>query len=965
MTITTKQEPDSPEAINHILHPLVLQWFRSTFPDYSLPQRYGVMEIQSRRNILLSAPTGATKTLTAFLAILNELVDSALKGILEDKIYAVYISPLKALNYDIAVNLERPLREICELAGKDLGIRIGVRTGDTSPRERQKMSKTPPHILVTTPESLAIALNVPSLDRHIRDVQWCIVDEIHALAENKRGVHLSLSLERLQRRSPGLTRIGLSATVAPLDEVARFLVGNRECTIIDIKFLKELDLQVISPVPDLIETTHGELQDATYKAINELVQAHTTTAIFTNTRAATERVVHQLKSRFPTEYYEMGENPPHTVSSLIGAHHGSLSKDHRFSIEEKLRNGELRCVVSSTSLELGIDIGHIDLVILLTSPKSTARLLQRVGRSGHQLHATTKGRLIVQDRDDLLECSIMLKEALDGHIDRLHIPTNAMDVLTQHLLGMALEDTWTDAAAFELVRQSYCFRDLSWDDFLAIIHYLSGEFIELEQRHIYAKIWHENGQFGKKGRMTRVIYLTNIGTIADQGGIAVKQGPYQIGTIDEAFLESLKPGDIFVLGGETYQFRHARGMVANVVAAHGRRPTVPAWYSEMLPLSYDVGVAITRFRNALASLLDDGKKKSEALAWIRSELYVDDRAALAIYNYCAAQRSYTQIPSATTMLIEHYTEEHKHYAFFLLALGKRTNEALARLIGFAAGRLGKANVEIAVTDHGFYLAANRELPIDRAIEMLKGQDTHRVLSQAMESSEMLKRRFRQCAMRALMILRQYKGRTKRVGVQQMSSSFLLRAVRQVDPDFIILREARREVMEDYMDIDHASVFLASSFSLKHYDVVIPSPFASGIYARNVTDVLTANDRQEFLRNLHRMVLAKIALEKGKKREDVIDLEMPQSVSYEQLWETHAKHRREEKRIEALSLKDDFVRCANAVRIPSDIVFDITQRIEHPSHPLSRRTQEWVDGLLAGTVPKIWNDRVVEFLRTLT
>ena len=328
--IRFKEKPDDAAKVEGLLHPVVKQWFFSRFPSFSLPQRFAVSEIHARNNILVSAPTGATKTLTAFLAVLNELVDTAEKGVLEDKVYCLYISPLKALNSDISVNLITPLKEMEQQAGKEFGIRVAVRTGDTTTAERAKMVKKAPHILITTPESLAILLCSPKFRELLRGVQWCIVDEVHALAENKRGVHLSVSLERLQHLAQHITRVGLSATVAPIEEIAKFLVGaERECQIVDVQFLKELDLQVLSPVDDLAEMTHAELHSKMYKMIHDLVQSHRTTLIFTNTRAATERVVHYLKDRFPKEYTEN-----------IGAHHSSLSMEHRFEIENGLRQGE-------------------------------------------------------------------------------------------------------------------------------------------------------------------------------------------------------------------------------------------------------------------------------------------------------------------------------------------------------------------------------------------------------------------------------------------------------------------------------------------------------------------------------------------------------------------------------------------------------------------------------------------------
>ena len=337
--ISEIKEPHQARKVEAILHPFVREWFFKKFKEFSLPQLYGVMEIHQGNNILVSAPTGATKTLTAFLSILNELVALDIESKLEDKIYAVYVSPLKALSRDIEVNLTTPLEEINKIAmkhGKELNIRIGLRTGDTSASERAKMMRNIPHILVTTPESLAIVLTAPKFREYLRNVKYCIIDEIHALAENKRGVHLSLTIERLRELTgKDFCRIGLSATISPLEEIAKYLVGSKEdCKIADVQFIKKMDLKVLSPVNDLINTSYEEQSRATYNLIDNLVQEHKTTLIFTNTRAATERVVHHLKEIFPKNY---GDN--------IGAHHGSLSKEKRLDLENRLREGKLKVVV--------------------------------------------------------------------------------------------------------------------------------------------------------------------------------------------------------------------------------------------------------------------------------------------------------------------------------------------------------------------------------------------------------------------------------------------------------------------------------------------------------------------------------------------------------------------------------------------------------------------------------------------
>ncbi len=890
--VNITEKPNTDKEIFNILHPVVRKWFKNKFSTFCIPQKYGVMPIHSRENILISAPTGSGKTLTAFLSILNELIDSSLKGILEDRIYAIYVSPLKALSNDVSINLMEPLAEIQELTGKELGIRVAVRTGDTPTSERAKMLKKPPHILITTPESLAILLSTIKFKELLRDVQWLIVDEIHALAENKRGVHFSLSMERLQLLSPAMARVGLSATVSPLEDIGMFLVGlqdsvERPCKIVDVQFLKNMDINVLSPVSDLIDSSHEVMYSSMYQLMDKLIQDHKTTLIFTNTRSATERVVHHLKDKFPKNYAEN-----------VGAHHGSLSKESRFNIEQRLRKGELKVVVSSTSLELGIDIGFIDLVILLGSPKSVARALQRIGRSGHQLHATTKGRFIVLDRDDLVECAVLLKSAIERKIDKIHIPGNALDVLAQHIYGIAISNKIHYEDLLKLVRQSYCYKDLERSDFHEVIEYLAGKYISLEDRHVYAKIWHdeETGMIGKRGKLARLIYMTNIGTIPDEAAVQVKVGNQLVGTVDEAFLERLRPGDIFVLGGQIYRFKFSRGMVAQVSASPDRPPTVPSWFSEQLPLSFDMALEIGKFRRLMNEKFCSNKKKDVIMKFINEYLYVDKNAAESIYNYFFEQFNYAKIPSNTLIIIEHYKAEKINYTIFHTIFGRRVNDCLSRAVAYAIARGQHRDVEIGVTDNGFYVASPKRVDVKKAFEMLKSESIEKVLNLAIDKSEVLKRRFRHCATRSLMILRRYKGKEKRVGRQQVSSMLLMSAVKRISADFPILKEARREVLEDLMDIDNTKKVLEGiekkMIKVEEIHTIIPSPFAFNLVVMGYTDIMKMDDKIEFLRRMHQAILAKVYLKKGKAIKK--DTEKEGDFDYYKAWEESRRKREEER-----------------------------------------------------------------------
>ena len=668
-------------------------------------------------------------------------------------------------------------------------------------------------------------------------------------------MRLSLSMERLQRLSGHMCRVGLSATVAPLEEIAKFLVGaERNCKIVDVQFLKNLDLKVLSPVKDLINCPHEAMHNSMYALIDDLIQQHKTTIVFTNTRAATERVVDHLKNKFPKKYI-----------GNIGAHHGSLSKELRFDIENRLRKGELKCVVTSTSLELGIDIGFIDLVICLGSPKSVARLLQRSGRAGHKLHETVKARIIVMDRDDLVECAVMLKSAVEKKIDKVHIPSNCLDVLAQQLFGMALEDTFEEKNAYKLITQSYCYKDLPRKDFNEILSYLAGEFVDLEERHVYAKIWRMDGSFGKRGKMSRIIYMTNIGTIPDESFVTVKVGNQMIGKIDEGFLEKLRPGDVFILGGDTYQFKFSRGMVAQVSASANRPPTVPSWVSEMLPLSFDLANEIGRFRRLMFEKFTSKKSKKEITAFINEFLYVDENASLAIHTYFREQYDYCKkIPNDKMILIEQYNDEREKKIIVHSLFGRRVNDCLSRAVAFAVSRTEHVDVEMGINDNGFYVSSSKNINVKSAIALIKSEKLELVMENAIEKSEVYKRRFRHCATRALMILRNYMGHKKRVGRQQVSSMILMSALKRIDLNFSIIREAKREVLQDLMDIGNTKKVLneieSGKIKIEEITTRIPSPFSFNLALQGNMDILKIEEKHEFLQRMHQLIMGKIGLE---------------------------------------------------------------------------------------------------------
>ncbi|CAB3288574.1 ATP-dependent helicase [Methanocaldococcus lauensis] len=830
----------SDEEIYKILEKPVKEWFRRKYKTFTPPQRYAIKEIHEGKNILICSPTGSGKTLSAFLAGINELIKLSMEKKLEDKIYILYVSPLRALNNDIERNLKEPLKEIYEVS-KELGIeldkiRVAVRTSDTTSSQKQRMLKKPPHILITTPESLAISLCSPKFSKLLEGIKYVIVDEIHALT-NKRGVHLSLSLERLNRIA-NFIRIGLSATIHPLTEVAKFLVGNgRDCYIVDVSYKKDMEIKVLSPVDDFIYTPSEEISKRLYNLLKKLIEEHKTVLIFTNTRSATERVAFHLK--------KMG-------IKNIETHHSSLSREHRLMVEEKLKKGELSCVISSTSLELGIDIGSIDLVILLGSPKSVSRALQRIGRSGHKLHEKSKGIIIPFDRDDLVENVVLAYDAKIGKIDKIHIPKNCLDVLAQHIVGMSLEKVWDVDEAYNLIKRAYPYKDLSKEDFLDVLRYLSGS---IEEKKVYAKIWLKDNKFGKRGKNVRAIYYMNVGTIPDETSISVYDGKRYVGEVEEEFAEKLMKGDIFVLGGKTYKYLGSRGNKILVKEVFNENPTIPAWFSEQLPLAYDLALDIEKFRKeVLHKEVEDIKNKYD----------IDEKTSKAVKNYIEEQNKYAIVPDDEKVLIENFDEEKRRYYIFHFVAGRRANEALARSFANYISKIKNCNVRISVNDYGFalILPKNRKITKSDIVELLN-IDIVKNVRESIERSDIIKRRFRHVASRGFMILRRYMNKKISVEKQQFNAEMLLKYCKEVNHP--LYRETIREILEDSLDIENALNYFEKIKKRKIYYLKLPtpSPFAFNLIVFASSDVIFMEDKRRMIMELHRKVLEFI---KGNKKE---------------------------------------------------------------------------------------------------
>ncbi len=624
-------------AVLSSFHPAVANWFSRTFDAPTAPQEQAWPAIQAQQHVLIAAPTGSGKTLAAFLAAIEQLVREGVEGGgLADETHIVYVSPLKALSNDIRRNLEAPLAgirtELQALGLPDVDIRTFVRTGDTPQSERTAMRKRPPHIVVTTPESLYILLGSESGRKMLSTTRTVIVDEIHAMVGTKRGLHLALSLERLEALAGRkLTRVGLSATQKPIEEVARFLVGARQtgadgkadCTIIDSGHIRDRELQIeIPPVP-LEAVMSGEVWTLVYDRLAELVAEHRTTLIFVNTRRHAERIARHLSERIGEE--------------LVTAHHGSMAKELRFDAESRLKNGQLKALVATASLELGIDIGDVDLVCQIGSPRSIAAFLQRVGRSGHSVGGTPKGRLFPLSRDDLVECAALLDSVRRGELDRLRIPEKPLDVLAQQIVAEVAAREWDEGKLFDLFRGAYPYRALERAEFDEVVRMLADGFTTRRGRH-GALIYHDAVNHELRGRRNaRLTAITSGGTIPDNADYQVILEPQAtfVGTVNEDFAVESLQGDIFQLGNVSYRILRVEQGRVRVEDAHGQPPTIPFWLGEAPGRSDELSNAVSRLRQEIedrlksASALTDATSNASATTAARTSTSASPPASVS------------------------------------------------------------------------------------------------------------------------------------------------------------------------------------------------------------------------------------------------------------------------------------------------------------------------------------------------
>jgi len=829
-----------------LFHPAVAAWFDQSFAAPTAAQAEAWPAIHAGHNVLIAAPTGSGKTLAAFLAAIDTLVRQGLDGNLRDETQIVYVSPLKALSNDIQRNLEAPLAGIrAALAAQglpDVDIRTWVRTGDTPPGERERMRRRPPHIVVTTPESLYILLGSESGRAMLATTRTVIVDEIHALAPNKRGSHLALSLERLAALCGNrLLRVGLSATQKPVEAVARFLVGagtsNEEspaCTIVDTGHRRARDLALEVPDSPLESVMSAEVWEQVYQRLAELIEAHRTTLIFVNTRRMAERVTRQLSDR-------LGEDQ-------VTAHHGSLAKEQRLDAEQRLKHGKLKALVATASLELGIDIGDVDLVCQLGSPRSIASFLQRVGRSGHAIDGMPKGRLFPLSRDELVECGALIDSVRRGELDRLSLFEQPLDVLAQQIVAEVAGREWNEDALYALVRRAWPYRTLAREDFTNVVSMLAEGFSTRRGRR--GALIHYDGvnHVLRSRRGARLTALTAGGTIPDNADYQVLLEPenHFIGTVNEDFAVESLAGDIFQLGNKSYRIMRVERGVVRVEDAHGMAPTIPFWLGEAPGRSDELSVSVSRLRTDIAALLRSDPSGESALRRLTDEIGIAEPAARQLVEYLhAAQAALTCLPTQDTIVFERFFDEVGGMQLVIHSpFGSRINRAWGLALRKRFCRKFNFELQAAATEDNIVLSLTtaHSFELDEASRYLHSATVRPLLIQALLDAPMFITRWRWVIGVALALPRFRGGRKVPPQLARMGAEDLIAAVfpdqiacaenlvgeREI-PDHPLVRQTIDDCLNEAMDIAGLERLLAGIESggirIVSRDLTEPSPLA--------------------------------------------------------------------------------------------------------------------------------------------
>lgn len=848
------------DPLEGLVTPCVRDWFASEFPGGPTPaQRLSWPAVASGENLLLVSPTGTGKTLSAFLAILDTLFVEHLGNGLAEGPRCVYVSPLRSLGRDIERNLAVPLGGIRQRLGLATSpVSVAVRSGDTSAYQRRKQRDAPPHLLITTPESLALLLSQPSWRPRWGTVTHLIVDEIHSLVPTKRGADLAVSLERLSakaNRDP--IRIGLSATCRPAEPVARFLTGvGRSCRIIEApppRGSRPLEIEVRSLLKFDEEPHRGLTYRRLLKQLKAALLENRTTIVFANTRAFTERITHDLR-------HAMGGHGD--AAESVAAHHSALDATRRQQVESSLKAGELRAVVTSTSLELGVDVGSADLTIQVGLPGGVSRLLQRVGRSGHQVGAVSRGLILAATAAELAGGVVTAAGARSGEVEPLR-PINApLDVLCQQLIGMACEGEWSCDSAFELIRASRPMEALTRADFDVCLAFLAGDLSSpagadepepgATPRWTAPRIWKRAGFFGVRNQRVVRWFRSNVGTITSEESVRVLADGRDLGTIEGAYAERLQPGDRFILDGRALEFLRLEGLVA-LTRSTGGEPNLPRWTSDRQSLTPELALALAEFRQESARRLADGP---EALrGWLCGDHGLDPEAAATLSTLFEAQERLSEVPGQDTLLVEESPNEQGYAYAFHAPLGRSACEAIGRAIAARLGRRFGRDLSLTVADLGWSILLPGDARLDRA-NLPALLDPSRFADDVLEGldrGELPARRFRHVAGTALMVLRNPEGGRRRVGGLLWVSNRLYPLVKTACPDHPLLRETRREVLEDLLDVPSALSWLGRGPSVRIRTLDAPSPFTTAWInpgGASAGEPLRFESPAEALRRLH-------------------------------------------------------------------------------------------------------------------
>jgi ATP-dependent Lhr-like helicase len=832
----------------------VRSWFRDQLGSPTAIQRLAWPPLLAGKHLLLAAPTGGGKTLAAFLPILNDL----LTGSAGAGVRCLYVAPLKALINDVRKTLRRACRGLGAYFPEGCGrVNVGVRTGDSSPRAHRALHREPPDILLTTPESLALLLSQPAAGL-FAGLRWVVLDEVHALAPNKRGADLAVSLERLAALAGAEPqRVGLSATCAPAAEAASFLVGGPDgasppCVLAQVADTSPLHLAV-EPLAGPGERGFvGELA----ARLEPEVRANRSTLIFANSRGLAERLAWALRRLCPD------------LDGQIAVHHSALAALRRHRIEQRLKRGRLRAVVSSTSLELGIDIGSVDLVVLVHPPGGVVRLLQRVGRSGHAPGGARRGLVLTATPAELIEAAVTAASGRSSQCEPLRVPAAPLDVLCQQLLGMAAARSWSADEAFGLVSRAYPYRGLSRADFDACLRYLSGGGEGEHSDWLPARLRWDADTFTLTDARTARVVRRNLGTILAEEPVPVvleqkppaegtgaddliDPSPLPVGEVDEVFADGLQPGTRFLLDGRCLEFRRREGGALVVQEVPGR-PGVPRWSGDGIPLSAELASRLDLLRQQAREALLLGPDALREL--LRRDYSLSDGAAGVLVAYFERQECVSEVPSASPSLVETVATEGGSDYYLHTPLTRAGNDALARVAVRRLARDHGLSAASLVADLGFALLLRG--PADLTPEMLRallsaeGFDAD--LAGALEDSEALRERFRRTALIGLMLLRNPLGRRRRVGGPDWAQRRLFDRVRAADPDFVLLRQARREVREQFCDAAAARAFVEALAGrrLCCRPLAQPSPFVEAWTQLAAGPVESVETPEEALRRLH-------------------------------------------------------------------------------------------------------------------